>query len=604
MTSRNITLNAEQLRVVEADVDARLLVLAGAGQGKTEVVANRIEALVRQADLSASEEILVLSFSRAAVSAVKSRLNLRDVAVPNVRTFDSFANLLLQDAGIEPKGGFDDRIRRATQVLEGGGDTPDTVDPLKHIFIDEVQDLVGDRADFVLALLRRLGDDAGITALGDPLQGVYDFQLEGSKSKTKSKDLFEAFKTEFGCGLVNFQRNYRARGIGPKRVVMLGKELDQHWEDKDGAGAKSCLEEVVEELPQHGVIGRWFDEVAQDGRTTAILCATNADALRVSRFLRWKEVAHTIRRLAQDFGAARWVAQALGPLPGPKERRSEVEGALGKLLDETEAAAGWRELKLLEGRSTEFDALDLIRVHKRIRAGAIPLALTEPDNSSVVVSTIHRAKGLEFDRVFLVKPTWLPDEESWTRVCRDYVALSRARDEITVCEYGRPKASITEFRGRFQRRKWSPRTKRHWTESVEFQYNDIEVGVPACTGVVSALEVQAMLAIDGLAGSPLHLQLDEVVSTPEVPSYLILTEDGRLVGRTSDHFNTDFVRAFGCRKGYPVIVDGLTLASVETVAGDARYSEDVGLGTSGFWLVPRATGLVRPDWKDVVKVEK
>jgi DNA helicase-2/ATP-dependent DNA helicase PcrA len=59
------------------------------------------------------------------------------------------------------------------------------------------------------------------------------------------------------------------------------------------------------------------------------------------------------------------------------------------------------------------------------------------------------------------------------------------------------------------------------------------------------------------------------------------------------------VKAFGCWKGYPRVVGGLTLVSVETVAGDPRCSEHVGLGTSGFWLVPRATGLAAPDWSTV-----
>ena len=63
MPGDELNLNDEQLAIVEAAVDARLLVIAGAGQGKTEVVASRIDYLVKSDDLSASREILVLSFS-------------------------------------------------------------------------------------------------------------------------------------------------------------------------------------------------------------------------------------------------------------------------------------------------------------------------------------------------------------------------------------------------------------------------------------------------------------------------------------------------------------------------------------------------------------
>ena len=81
-------LDESQRAVAEAPADARLLVIAGAGQGKTEVVASRIEYLVEDEGLSASTEIMALSFSRAAVHAVRTRLDVRDIARTDVRTFD------------------------------------------------------------------------------------------------------------------------------------------------------------------------------------------------------------------------------------------------------------------------------------------------------------------------------------------------------------------------------------------------------------------------------------------------------------------------------------------------------------------------------------
>ncbi|MGB5796470.1 MAG: UvrD-helicase domain-containing protein [Mycolicibacter algericus] len=588
-------LNDAQLEVAYAPVDARLLVIAGAGQGKTEVVASRIGSLVEEEDLSAMEEVLVLSFSRAAVSAVKNRLHFREVPAPNVRTFDSFASALLLDADIEPKGSFGARIRRATRLLEGtGDDAPEPVARLRHVIIDEIQDLVGDRADFVLTLLSKLDVDTGITALGDPLQSVYDFTLEESYSQTTSVDVFEALQGEFECETVGLGENYRARGADPKRIVELGEELR---ELEDGDDAELLLEEFVAGMPNLGHIGRWYEHLLEGGKTTAVLCATNADALRVSRWLRWKKVPHVIRRHAQDFGPAKWIAQALGSLPGPKERRSEVEAALERLLDGERAKERWNELKAAEGNGQQYDALDLKRIHRCLGGWATPLPLTESDHSKVIVSTIHRAKGLEFDRVFIVEPTWPPDDEDpWTGVCRDYVALSRARDEVIICEYGRPKASIREERGRFVRKKKNFKTKRTWTESIEFQYSDVETDVPASSGADDVHRVQTILASNDLIGAAVHLQVDEKAVSAHAPSYLLMTDDGRLVGRTSARFNSDFVAFFGCRKGYPKIVNGLTLASVETVAGDPRQSERAGLGSAGFWLVPRVTGLASPDW--------
>jgi len=593
-----VELNEEQLEVVDASADARLLVIAGAGQGKTEVVVSRIDSLVQNEGLTASEEVLVLSFSRAAVTAVRTRLGLRDVSAANVRTFDSFASVLLLSADIQPEGSFNDRILRATRLLNEADVAPPEVGLLQHVIIDEVQDLVGDRADFVIAILEWLDEDAGITALGDPLQGVYDFQLEESFSKTSSGDVFEELTGPFGCEKVGLGKNYRARGKFPKQVVVLGDKLRN---TDDGIDAEKLLEDLELDLPDRGEIEDWYDLITpRKGKKTAVLCTTNADVLRVSRYLNEREVAHAVRRQAQDFGAAKWIAGALGPLPGPKERKSEVEAALERLLAKQDVEQAWSELKSAEGRSREFDSLNLLRVSRLVKARALPLSLTEPDHSSVIVSTIHRAKGLEFDSVFMVEPTWLPDDEDeWTKVRRQYVALSRARDDIFVCHLPRPRSMISADKrlyGRFREMAWSRKKKgKKWTKAFEFQYNDVESAYPAASTRVEAKKIQRALQSDSLVGVTVRAELDEEESTEESPSYLLVTDSGQVVGRTSAAFDDAFMKAFGWLRSCPTVIDGLSLVSVETVAGDPRESEKAGLGSSGFWLVPRVTGLARPD---------
>jgi DNA helicase-2/ATP-dependent DNA helicase PcrA len=132
---------------------------------------------------------------------------------------------------------------------------------------------------------------------------------------------------------------------------------------------------------------------------------------------------------------------------------------------------------------------------------------------------------------------------------------------------------------------------------MEFQYDDVEVGVPGCTGEVSAATVQKELRRSDLIGTRMDAALDLAATTPEMPFYLLLTEDGNLVGRTSEFFGSSFKVAFGLRHGrYPTMLNGLALVSVETVAGDPRVSERVGLGSTDFWLAPRVVGLAQPEW--------
>lgn len=246
-----VELNEEQRAVVEAPIEERLLVIAGAGQGKTEVVSSRIKFLVSEEELSASSEVLVLSFSRAAVTAVRNRLKAREVAHANVRTFDSFANQILTEANIEPIGSFDARIRKATKALKEAEEVPYLVEELRHVILDEIQDLVGDRAKFVQTIVQKLDDDAGITALGDPLQGIYDFQLRDSQCQITSTELFDFLASECGARQVGLGANYRARGDDPKRVVDLGHELR---ETADTGEARMLLDEFENTLLSLGEI--------------------------------------------------------------------------------------------------------------------------------------------------------------------------------------------------------------------------------------------------------------------------------------------------------------------------------------------------------------
>ena len=45
---------------------------------------------------------------------------------------------------------------------------------MRHVLVDEIQDLVGPRAQLVMALLRLA--DAGFTLFGDPAQAIYGHQ--------------------------------------------------------------------------------------------------------------------------------------------------------------------------------------------------------------------------------------------------------------------------------------------------------------------------------------------------------------------------------------------------------------------------------------------
>lgn len=181
---------------------------------------------------------------------------------------------------------------------------------------------------------------------------------------------------------------------------------------------------------------------------------------------------------------------------------------------------------------------------------------------------------------------------------REYVALSRARDEIFTCRLPQSKSVIKadDRLGRFKEEVWSKKKRgATWTRAFEFLYSDVETAYPVASHTVDAQRLQQTLQSIGQVGVRIYAELDEAESTAESPSYLLVTQDLQPLGRTNPAFNHAFQKAFGWLKNRPTVIDGLSLVSIETVAGDYRESEKAGLGSSGFWLVPRITGLARPD---------
>jgi len=118
-------LNPEQLQAVEHS-GTPLLILAGAGSGKTKTLTSKAAHLVKQGQLSPSE-VLLVTFTNKAAKEMRERLyKATGINLPNVGTFHSMSARILRkngrEIGIEP--GF---------VIYDANDQQDLV---KEIMID------------------------------------------------------------------------------------------------------------------------------------------------------------------------------------------------------------------------------------------------------------------------------------------------------------------------------------------------------------------------------------------------------------------------------------------------------------------------------------
>jgi ATP-dependent DNA helicase UvrD/PcrA len=124
--------NSGQERAINAPLDRPIRVVAGAGTGKTEVIAQRYLYLLREHHLR-PENILVLTFSEKAAAEMRARILLAvsqaglgwrrlDLAAASISTFHSFCARLLSDhslrAGINPDLPLLSEIEAAQEMQE------------------------------------------------------------------------------------------------------------------------------------------------------------------------------------------------------------------------------------------------------------------------------------------------------------------------------------------------------------------------------------------------------------------------------------------------------------------------------------------------------
>lgn len=439
-------LTDEQRAVVDLPWDTRLLVTAGAGSGKTHTVVRRLDALVGHEDpeeaLEAGE-ILVLSFSRAAVRELRDRIARHGDRARRVRvqTFDSWAYQLLVRAYPDEEWAahsFDDRIRAATDAIEKGAVEAGELGAPAHVVIDEAQDLVGDRRDLVETLLDRFQRSCGFTVVGDSAQAIYGFQIDDPMERAGETDRFFAWlRASYDDRVeLSLTKNFRAKSLEARTALTLGPRLQNLAVSPDGPEAAAArlhaeLRDRLLDLPNFGDLAGGFalEALKSFPDTCAILTRDNRQALAVSELLHQHGVEHALKRSLQDRPVPYWVAELL--------RRAEsltlTEARFLELLAEVPLPPGvepqrcWRSLRTAT-RRTGRGLVDVAAVGRLVAEGRFPDELGDPETARLIVSTVHRAKGLEYDRVLLLSPPPSPS-------CRRRTKISMCRPRRELCTW-------------------------------------------------------------------------------------------------------------------------------------------------------------------------
>jgi len=607
-----------QQSAVGASWDSCLLVTGGPGTGKTEVVARRVINLVQDQRLKPSQ-VLVLCFARSAVEAVTCRIRelgqttaTGESSHVSVRTFDAWSYKMMQFCGFSAQEllskGYDGLIAFAAEQLKARNETlMEKLSPIRHILVDEYQDLSGIRAVFVLELLRLLASRSthtwGFTLLGDPCQAIYEWALKDKKGRREtpvlsSADFAVQLHRTFGHEMekVVLPRNHRCGTEMGNLVDEARAIVEQENKNGDARGhIWKLLARRCGAVATVGDLAAVIHEVPRD-RSAAVLCRANAQVALLESELRQALAPRDcdrleIRSVRSPRSLPSWVGQVLGEVPGDSLSRrrfsllwTSVERDTPSLSEHVAPEDAWRILQRVSGGAVDADELNLASLRDALATPDVLSAeALRTGGNRILLTTVHQSKGLEFDDVFLANPGESPtgtstssDEEA--RVL--FVGLSRARQHLVLMDQDLLGSGYRQSGQRFYKAakrgdEWNMEIGR--PEDID-HLSMVDEGV--CGGSDGGETVQHLLSrlAPEVPGTPVELRrvtITLVEGGKKVNHYfydIVMEFDGVgevIVGRTS----SDFWKVFWplCH-AYPETIEGLRARGVATWIANPRES--------------------------------
>ena len=410
-------LSNRQCEIIDDKQSKYIVVAAGPGSGKTKVLVHKLASLLLLEDVK-HEQLLMLTFSRAAATEFKKRLiDLVDNAAHyvDIKTFHSYSFDLIGKQGSLDEA--KDVVRHAAEMIENG-EVEQSKIAKSVLVIDEAQDMGIDDFRLVQALMQQ-NEEMRVIAVGDDDQNIYAFR--GSDSR-----YMQSLVSQGGAKLYEMTDNYRSSSA----VVDCANRFVQRIPDRMKS---SLIQSVTGQVGKVIVLKSLLDAEIKVQGSTAILTRTNEETMQVAYELERRGLHATV---AQSMGGFRF------------SNLAEVRYFLKQLGDNDEVAISkekWQEAKRrtleMYASSTCLSVMkrffaDFEKTHKFYYHSDLNEYIFESniedfiasDDKSVFVSTIHKAKGREFDNVYLLSP--VPDGRNVEDMRAYYVGLTRAKRNL------------------------------------------------------------------------------------------------------------------------------------------------------------------------------
>lgn len=446
-------LSKRQKEIIDDHESRCIVVAAGPGSGKTRVLVHKLASLLLLEDVK-HEQLLMLTFSRAAATEFKQRLMelIGNVAhFVEIKTFHSYCFDLLGRVGNLDEAG--DVVKQASEKIKNGEVEPNRISKTVLV-IDEAQDMSKDDYDLVTALMKA-NEEMRVIAVGDDDQNIYEFRGSNSQylyelTQTEHSRFFEMTENYRSRRHIvdaanDFARNIRQR-IKSTPIISMSQEdgevkIVKHpyeIQEKRVYMYQPILEDVIR-------LQTSSNQKATDGssdkknETISILTQTNEEAVIMLALLH----SHSINaKLVQSMDGLRFwnlaeVRYFLKKIDqGLKETKSPIipdniwEAAKHQTYQKY---ASSQALPYLRRSLQIFEQTNRAKYYSDLKEFVFESSVEDfcdITESDIVVSTIHKAKGHEFDHVLMLITH--PEHPTDEILRRYYVGMTRAKQTLTI----------------------------------------------------------------------------------------------------------------------------------------------------------------------------
>jgi ATP-dependent DNA helicase RecQ len=485
-------LNVSQKKVYDASLNQNLQVIAGPGTGKTHTLTLRVARLIQEDKIS-PENILILAYNRAVVIELKERLSKlfrklgysKLIKKLKIFTFHGFIKYTLGNELDDLS--FDEWTPKFIEIMHNSpGTIGQRLGTIRYVFVDEFQDITSERMELLKFIANP--ERTKICVIGDPNQSIYGYERANAGGPMSPQSYYNAFVDIYNPKVLELNINYRSYSeilTESERLLRLNNtrfEMPKLLAHNKTISTVPCVEiidfrkakvdwklKLQELLRSNDVNGNY--------RQIAIMFRSNNEVYRAFNVL--EDLNLNVRLRVQGAKGALTKTREFYELLSELRLKGKERLSLNYLEDISYSKLNilrkypnWDQYildvfqclvyefeKEKDEDSTFEDLIQFIEDVARNDDGQFGKIYEQNikeiggDNSlqEVVLTTMHKVKGLEFDAV-LIPPSFsnLPtsnrfDEANLQDYIEEerrlyYVAYSRAKRKLVIIKYDRESA--------------------------------------------------------------------------------------------------------------------------------------------------------------------